>query len=303
MSDPYLLHIFSATRHVSPFDINMAYEARYDAVIPYADVSPEDIRDLTQDCIFSRGPKGVKRTGIFIGGRDFHTAIDMLKSAKEAMVPPFEVSVLVDPSGAITTAAAIVASVERCLELNGAGSLEGKQVFVVGGTGPVGICAGVLAQQAGASTFLVSHQGYGVARRIAEHCNERYGVDLQPADSSTPVGLSEVIDGADVMINTAKAGVQVMSRADLGRSPRLRVAADANAVPPLGFEGVGTTDFNVPMELDGLEAVGIGALGIGDVKYKVHTRLLQMMYESDKPLYLAHPEALQAAREIVTSID
>ena len=35
VKDPYLLHIFSPTKYVSPFDINMAYEAHYDAVIPY----------------------------------------------------------------------------------------------------------------------------------------------------------------------------------------------------------------------------------------------------------------------------
>ena len=33
MKDPYLLHVFSPTRYVSPFDINMAYEANYDAVM------------------------------------------------------------------------------------------------------------------------------------------------------------------------------------------------------------------------------------------------------------------------------
>ncbi|MGH8659625.1 MAG: methylene-tetrahydromethanopterin dehydrogenase N-terminal domain-containing protein, partial [Gammaproteobacteria bacterium] len=113
MKDPYLPHMFNPTKNVSPFHVNMAYEADFDGVIPYTDVSLEDIHSLTQDTIFSRGPSGVKRTGIFIGGRDFGLAMDMLQRAKAAMVPPFQVSVFADPSGAITTAAALVAGVEH----------------------------------------------------------------------------------------------------------------------------------------------------------------------------------------------
>jgi methylene-tetrahydromethanopterin dehydrogenase len=112
MKDPYLLHIFNPTRNVSPFDVNMAYEAEFDGVIPYSEVGLGDVHALTQDTIFSRGPTGVKRTGIFIGGREFGLALDMLHRAKAAMVPPFEVSVFADPSGAITTAAALVACIE-----------------------------------------------------------------------------------------------------------------------------------------------------------------------------------------------
>ena len=35
-----------------------------------ANVKLEEVNGLVQDAIFSRGPSGVKRTGIFIGGRD-----------------------------------------------------------------------------------------------------------------------------------------------------------------------------------------------------------------------------------------
>ncbi|MEE9287476.1 MAG: methylene-tetrahydromethanopterin dehydrogenase N-terminal domain-containing protein, partial [Gammaproteobacteria bacterium] len=93
MKDPFLLHMFNPTRNVSPFDVNMAYEAGYNDVIPYSGVTLNEIPGLVQDTIFSRGPKGVKRTGIFIGGREFGLAVDMLEAAKGAMVPPFEVSV------------------------------------------------------------------------------------------------------------------------------------------------------------------------------------------------------------------
>ena len=74
--------MFNPTKNVSPFDVNMAYEAEYDGVIPYVDVTLDDIHTLTQDTIFSRSLSGVKRTSIFIGGRAFGLAIDMLNRAK-----------------------------------------------------------------------------------------------------------------------------------------------------------------------------------------------------------------------------
>ena len=127
MKDPYLLHIFNPTKNVSPFDVNMAYEAEFDGVIPYSNVTLEEVYALTQDTIFSRGPTGVKRTGIFIGGREFGLAIDMLNRAETAMVPPFEVSVFADPSGAITTAAALLAAVEVWTKKLSGEDLSGKR--------------------------------------------------------------------------------------------------------------------------------------------------------------------------------
>jgi len=141
MEKPYILHLFTPMAQASPFDINMAYDAGYDGVVPYTHVELEQVAALTQDTIFSRGPKGAKRTGIFIGGRDNGLAADMLDVARKAMVPPFEVSVFVDPSGAFTTAAAMVAAVEKHLKKAHATDLNGKTVMIFGGSGPVGAAA------------------------------------------------------------------------------------------------------------------------------------------------------------------
>ena len=112
MERPYILHMFTPGRQMSPFDINMAADAGYQIIVPYSDVGIDAIAGLTQDTIFSRGPKGVARTGIFIGGRDALLAADMLERSKAAMVKPFIVSLMADPSGAYTTAAAMLACVE-----------------------------------------------------------------------------------------------------------------------------------------------------------------------------------------------
>ena len=138
MERPYILHMFTPGRQMSPFDINMAADAGYQIIVPYSDVGVDAISGLTQDTIFSRGPKGVARTGIFIGGRDALLAADMLERSKAAMVKPFIVSLMADPSGAYTTAAAMLACVEAALQRQHGHGLAGQRVVILGGTGPVG---------------------------------------------------------------------------------------------------------------------------------------------------------------------
>lgn len=297
-NDPYLLHMFNPTKNVSPFDVNMAYEADFDRVIPYTRVELEDIHGLTQDTIFSRGPSGVKRTSIFIGGRDFSLALDMLKRAKAAMVPPFEVSVFADPSGAITTAAAIVATIERWVDIQGHGSLEGKKVSVIG-TGPVGVCAGVLAAKCGAIVSLVSHLGPEVGQEIADEYNLKFCVNMVGVGSRTDDEVASFLSDTHIVIGAAKAGIRILRSDQLQTAENLIVAADVNAVPPLGIEGVDINDMGKVIESTPKKAVGIGALAIGDIKYKVHYKLFKMMVEEkDSPIYIDHDESFKVARQV-----
>ena len=124
---PTILHLFTPTRQASPFDVNMAVDAGYQVVVPYAEVDMNNLAALTQDAIFSRGPKGVGKTGIFIGGRDVVVAHDMLELARKSMFPPFMVSVFADPSGSYTTAAGLIACVERALRNAHRTSLGGRR--------------------------------------------------------------------------------------------------------------------------------------------------------------------------------
>lgn len=296
--DPYLLHMFNPTKNVSPFDVNMAYEADFDGVIPYTDVCLDDIHGLTQDTIFSRGPTGVKRTSIFIGGRDFSLALDMLKRAKTAMVPPFVVSVFADPSGAITTAAALVACVERWVEKQGQTDLQGKNVSIIG-TGPVGVCAGVLAAKCGANVSLVSYLGPEVGQEVADEYNLRFGVNMIGAGSRTDHEISAFMKDSNIVIGAAKAGIRILKTSQLQQAADLIVAADVNAVPPLGIEGVEVNDMGKVLKELSSKAVGIGALAIGDIKYKVHYQLFKMMVDATKkPIYIDHLEAFNVARAI-----
>ena len=74
MEKPYLLHMITPEKNISPFDANMAFDAGWQSVIPYTNVTMEEIQALVQDTIFSRSPSTLKKTAIFIGGRDTHIA-------------------------------------------------------------------------------------------------------------------------------------------------------------------------------------------------------------------------------------
>ncbi|MCL1962650.1 MAG: methylenetetrahydromethanopterin dehydrogenase [Desulfovibrionaceae bacterium] len=294
MERPYILHMFTPGRQTSPFDINMAADAGYQIIAPCCEVGLEHVAALTQDAIFSRGPKGVARTGIFIGGRDAQLAADMLERAQSAMVKPFVVSLMADPSGAYTTAAAMVACVEAALRRRHGQDLDGQRVVVMGGTGPVGRIAGVIAAQAGARVYLSSRNGIDAAQEAADRSGQRFGVSLHGLSAGDPDAVRRSVADADVLLACAAAGVQAVSKEALGAATRLKVAADVNAVPPQGIAGVGAMDDAAP--LVGTPAVGIGALAIGNVKYQTQHRLLVQMRTAEKAQVLGFAEAFAVAR-------
>jgi methylene-tetrahydromethanopterin dehydrogenase len=297
MAYRHILHLLSPLAHVSPFDVNMAVDAGYDMVLPYTGVELNQVAGLTQDAIFSRAPKSAKSTGLFIGGKDALLALDMLQAARKAMVPPFEISVLADPAGSFTTAAAMVAKVDFCLRgAHGAG-LAGRRVAVYGGTGVVGFAAAVIAAQQQAHAVLVGYDGEARVKRLAESARQRFGVEIGHADGSSEAANARALAACDVALCAARAGVRVLSRAQLASATKLLAAADVNAVPPASIEGIELQSDGTP--LPGMKALGIGALAIGAVKYKVQASLLKRMTESDKALYLDFRDAFELARQIV----
>jgi len=296
-----ILHMLDPMPNNSPFDINMAMDAGFDVLMPYSNVKLDNVYRLTQDTIFSRSPSGVKRTGIFIGGRDLALAIDMLTTCQQAMVPPFEVSVFADPSGAFTTAAALVACVEKELKIKHGKELKDCNALVFGGTGPVGIATGIIASLAGADTALVDHLSVDTAQDVANAYNRRFACTLKAAVAGNDADKTKLIANADIIFCAAKAGVQVLSSAVLKEATQLKVAGDVNAVPPLGIEGVKRNDLGIPLihATNSTGAVGVGALAVGNVKYQLQHEMLKLMLDTDKPLYLDFRQAFDKARELV----
>lgn len=301
MAKRSILHMLDPMPHNSPFDVNMAVDAGFDVIVPYNNVKIEDVNGLTQDAIFSRGPAGVKQTAMYIGGRDLSLAMDMLSICKQAMVPPFEISVLADPSGAFTTAAALVACVERELKAKHGKELKDCNAVVFGGTGPVGIATGIIASLAGADTALVDHLTIDTALDTANEYNRLYEINLRGTYASSDADKARLVSHADIVFCTAKAGIQVLNADILADGEQLKVAGDVNAVPPLGIEGIELNHFGEPLvHATGTEgAVGVGALAIGNVKYRLQQALLKLTLETDKPVFLDFREAFTRARELV----
>ena len=300
MAKRSILHMLDPMPNNSPFDINMALDAEFDVLIPYNNVKLDSVHGLTQDAIFSRSPSGVKRTGLFIGGRDLGLAMDMLNASKLAMVPPFEVSVFADPSGAFTTAAALVTCAEKELKAKHNKELKECSVVIFGGTGPVGIATGIITSLAGADVTLTDHISIDTALDVSKAYNRRFNCTLKGALAYSDDDKSRLVANADIVFCTAKAGVQVLNAGVLKQATQLKVAADVNAVPPCGIEGIKNNDFGAPLihAINAQGAVGIGALAIGNVKFQLQHELLKAMLEPGQPLFIDFIYAFNKAREM-----
>ena len=199
MTKKNILHMISPQENVSPFDVNMACDAGYDLVIPYTNVNLTDVKALVQDAIFSRSVSNAKKTGIFICGKDASLALDMMDAAKNAMVPPFEISVFPDPAGSFTTAAAMVACTEKTLKQKFNTNFEGKNIIVYGGKGIVGGISAIMCAQHGAKCTIVGYDGINNVKKKSEEYKSRYNVDIIPGDGSTDELNSSYLPEADII--------------------------------------------------------------------------------------------------------
>ncbi|MFG1433258.1 NAD(P)-dependent methylenetetrahydromethanopterin dehydrogenase [Xanthobacter sp. V2C-8] len=277
-----ILHILTPLNHASPFDVNMAVDAGYTVITPYSRVALEEVRDLTQDMMFSRPPQAAPRTGLFIGGKDAALALDMAAEARAAIFPPFEISIFPDPAGSFTTAAAMIAKVEQALLKVRPEGLTGARVQIYGATGVVGSIAAVIAAEAGARVTLVSHREIALVEAKAADFKRRFGVDLTCAAAVTDTEKAKLVPEAEVILATGKAGVEILSPAHLEAAERLLVAADVNAVPPAGIAGIGAHDAAAVLP----HGVGIGALAIGNLKYAVQHEILKQMRVTTTPMFV-----------------
>src|SRR6185437_971545 len=223
METPRILHYLTPLANLSPFDVNMAVDSGF-AVAGYTGIALRDVAGLTQDAMFSRAPQDAAKTVLFIGGRDAMLALDMAAAAQKAMFPPFQISVFADPSGAFTTAGAMVAVAEKHLGR----PLDGMRVAVFGAKGVVGGVVGIIAAEAGARVTLVGYDKTDVVLQKAASFAQRFGRDFAAADGSGEAGRRAALAEAEIVFVAAKAGIQVLSRAELAAASRLRVAADIN---------------------------------------------------------------------------
>jgi len=296
MADKNILHMLTSLKHMSPFDVNMALDAGFDAVVPYTDVTPEEITSLVQDAMFSRPPKTGPRTGIFVGGKNAIAALDMLATATKAMVPPFGISLFADPAGSFTTAAAMVACAEKLLRDRKHRNLKGLKLAVFGATGVVGFSSAVIAALEGADVTLVGYDGLRRVAQSVEQIKARFDVTVSAADGSDDPKKAAIMAGTEAVFAAGRAGVRILSTGQLALAKGLLLVADVNAVPPSGIEGLDASANGGELSTHG--ALGLGAFTIGNVKYKTQSGLFRKMIEAPKAVSFDFRNAFALAREI-----
>jgi methylene-tetrahydromethanopterin dehydrogenase len=291
-----ILHLITSAKNASPFDVNMAYDAGFDKIMPYTNVLQDDIVALTQDAMFSRSPSGVKREALFFGGRDIHVALAMQKTAVLSMFMPFEMSTIADPSGAFTTAAALIAKIDAHLKLSRQ-TLAQQTIAIFGASGTVGTTSALIAASLGATVHMVAHKNVAQMQAYADTLHEKYGFKMQVVDGTNDAAKTQILNNATVTICAAIAGLRVIEMAHFAQSKTLKIIADVNAVAPSGAAGVEVmSDGELIADT---QIAGFGALMIGQLKYKTQQKLLQNMLNSETPIHLDFNDAFEVARDLI----
>jgi len=281
-----LLHL-DTSPHPSAFDRIVALDAGADEVLSYGAVTEDAVRDLVHGAIFTRGPKDLHNTAIFVGGADMAAGERLLEAARKAFFGPMRVSVMLDSNGSNTTAVAAVAKLRQA-----AGALEGRRAVVTASTGPVGMRAAGLLAKAGAEVVVTSRREEGSAA-VAGAIRQRFGVEVRPVAMPDASRAAAVLEGAEVLLNAGGAGVCLVPREAWAGRAGLRAVADVNAVPPLGIEGIEVTDNGA--DRNGVAA--FGALGVGGLKMKIHKACIARLFERND-LVLDAETIAEVAREM-----
>lgn len=263
-----LLLQLDSSPHPSVFDRIVALDGGADEVMSYGGVTVDTVRDLVHGAIFTRGPKDLKNTAIFVGGTDMAVGEQLLTAVRKTFFGPMRVSIMLDSNGSNTTAVAAVMKLGLA-----AGDMQGRRAVVTAGTGPVGLRAAGLLAKMGADVAITSRRP--VAPELLDGIAQRFGGTVRAKTMADSSQAAPVIEGAEVLLNAGPAGVCMIPRAAWAGHATLRAVADINAVPPLGIEGIEVTDDGA--ERDGARA--FGALGVGGLKMKIHKGCIARLFE------------------------
>ena len=289
-----LLLQLDSSPHPSVFDRVVAFDGGADEVMSYGAVTEDAVRDLVHGAIFTRGPKDLRNTAIFIGGTDMTAGERLLAAVRNAFFGPMRVSVMLDSNGSNTTAVAAVAKLLQAVVPGSASSnVAGRRAVVTAGTGPVGVRAAGLLAKAGADVVLTSRRPEQ-STNVVEGLHQRFGGSVRAIKMADSSQAAAVIEGAQMVLNAGGAGICLVPRDAWARRAGLRAVADLNAVPPLGVEGIEVND-------DGVEREGVtafGALGVGKLKMKLHKACIARLFEQND-LVLDAETIADVAREFV----
>jgi hypothetical protein len=263
-----LLLQLDSSSHPSVFDRVVAFDAGADEVLSYGGVTEDTVPALVHGAVFTRRPKDLRHTAIFIGGTDTAAGERLLAAVRAAFFGSFRVSVMLDANGSNTTAVAAV------MKLSQATALRGCRTVVAAGTGPVGTRAAGLLARAGADVVITSRQ-LERGTRVAEAVRQRFGGTVGCVVMHDAAQAASVLEGAEVLLSAGPAGACLVPLDAWAGSAGLRIVVDLNAVPPPGVAGVEPHDDGVVR--DG--ATVFGALAVGTLKMTIHKACLARLFE------------------------
>ncbi|MFM7205319.1 MAG: NAD(P)-dependent methylenetetrahydromethanopterin dehydrogenase [Planctomycetaceae bacterium] len=278
----------------STFDAIVAVDAGADVLLRHGGVTPANVTSLVHGAMFTRGGADLASTAIFVGGSDVAAAEAVAQTVRSTFFGPVRVGVLLDPSGANTTAAAAVVAAGRHVPL-----AAGCRAVVLGGTGPVGqrvtrLLAGKAVHVAVASRSL--GRAHAVVRRLVETSGvpkSRLEAVEHAGGFAADTTVGRAIAAADLIVAAGAAGATMLDAAGLRAAVRVRVLIDLNAVPPAGIEGVAAGDKAVAVG----SAVAYGPLGVGGTKMKIHRAAVARIFLAP-PAYLDAEDLLAIGEQI-----
>ena len=282
-----LLYQFDTDTIASVFDSVVAYDGGADQVTGIGNVNPQNVLAMVDGCIYTRAPKDKQFTAIFVGGSSLTEGQAVFDAIKKRFFSNFRVSVMFDSNGSNTTAAAAVANIVNTCDVSG------KKAVILGGTGPVGQRAAALLSLEKADVFITS-RNIEKADQISAEINERFDTNVKALPGGTNDERVTSISGASIVMATGASGVVLLNKKDWIESQSIEVVCDANAMPPLGIEGVELND--KAKEIGGKKA--FGAIGFGGLKISVHRECVSRLFHSNDEIFDAE-EIYRIAKEML----
>ena len=282
-----LLYQFDTDTTASVFDSVVAYDGGADQVTGIGNVNPQNVLAMVDGCIYTRAPKDKHFTAIFVGGSSLTEGQAVFDAIKKRFFSNFRVSVMFDSNGSNTTAAAAVANIVNTCDVSG------KKAVILGGTGPVGQRAAALLSLEKADVFITS-RNIEKAEQISAEINERFDTNVKALPGGTNDERVTSILGASIVMATGASGVVLLNKKDWIESQSIEVVCDANAMPPLGIEGVELND--KAKEIAGKKA--FGAIGFGGLKISVHRECVSRLFHSNDGIFDAE-EIYRIAKEML----
>jgi len=282
-----LLYQFDTDTTASVFDSVVAYDGGADHVTGIGSVNPQNVLAMVDGCIYTRAPKDKQFTAIFVGGSSLTEGQAVFDAIKKRFFSNFRVSVMFDSNGSNTTAAAAVANIVNTCDVSG------KKAVILGGTGPVGQRAAALLSLEKADVFITS-RNIEKAEQISAEINERFDTNVKALPGGTNDERVTSILGASIVMATGASGVVLLNKKDWIESQSIEVVCDANAMPPLGIEGVELND--KAKAIGGKKA--FGAIGFGGLKISVHRECVSRLFHSNDGIFDAE-EIYRIAKEML----